>query len=208
MHRKAAQTTPDKPLSFKAERILNAALRLFTERGYSATSMDVIAASANVSKTTVYAHFANKEQLFAAMVRRECERCVHQMAIPDDLHNLELRTALTRIARTFLDILMAPRILTILRIVIAEVRRFPELGRIYYDSGPRIALDGVAHYLERACNSGLIEAQDVRLAAAQFVGMLRGDLFLRRMVGIDETEDLKRIADAAVETFLKAYGSE
>jgi TetR/AcrR family transcriptional regulator, mexJK operon transcriptional repressor len=101
---------------------------------------------------------------------------------------------------------MAPRILTILRIVIAEVRRFPELGRIYYDSGPRIALDGVAHYLERACNSGLIQAQDARLAAAQFLGMLRGDLFLRRMLGIGETKDLKRIADAAVETFLKAYG--
>jgi hypothetical protein len=38
--------------------------------------------------------------------------------------------------------------------------------------------------------------------------MLRGDLFLRRMLGIDETEDLNRISNAAVETFLKAYGLE
>jgi hypothetical protein len=48
------------------------------------------------------------------------------------------------------------------------VRRCPDLGGIYCDSEPRVALDGVAHYLERACNSGLIQAQDVRLAVAQF----------------------------------------
>lgn len=200
-----AQTTPHTPLSPKAERVLNAAMRLFTEHGYGATSMDAVAVGAGVSKATVYAHFANKQKLFAAVVRSECRRAIEQMAIPDDVHDLDLRAALTRIARTFLEVAMTPRKLAIFRVVIAEVRRFPELGPIFYDSGPRVTLEGLVRYLNRARNSGLIQADDTELAAYQFLGMLRGDLYLRRLLGLTEIGNPLRAADATVEAFLRIY---
>ncbi len=58
----------------KVESILAAATRTFLAGGFGAVSMDTIAREAGVSKATVYAHFAGKEDLFGAMVGRVCER--------------------------------------------------------------------------------------------------------------------------------------
>jgi TetR/AcrR family transcriptional repressor of mexJK operon len=61
------------PTAGKAESILAAAKRMFLEGGFGAVSMDAIAREAGVSKATVYAHFAGKEELFGAVIGRECE---------------------------------------------------------------------------------------------------------------------------------------
>src|SRR5262245_33864929 len=58
----------------KAESILAAAKQSFLAAGFGAVSMDTIAREAGVSKATVYAHFSGKEELFGAVVGRECER--------------------------------------------------------------------------------------------------------------------------------------
>lgn len=207
MQQRLTEPESETPLSPKAEQVLNAAQQLFTGSGFEATSMDAVAVVAHVSKATVYAHFENKERLFAAMVQRECRRCMAQMAIPDDMHELELRAALTQIARTFLEIAMSPRIMAVIRVVIAEVPRFPELGEIFYDSGPRVTADGIVRYLNRARSFGLIHVQDTRLAAYQFLGMLRGDLHLRRLLGMTDDADLERIAASAVEAFMRTYAA-
>ena len=55
----------------KAESILAAAKRTFLAAGFGAVSMDTIAREAGVSKATVYAHFAGKEELFGAVIGRE-----------------------------------------------------------------------------------------------------------------------------------------
>ena len=56
------------------ESILAAAKRAFLAAGFGAVSMDTIAREAGVSKATVYAHFGSKEELFGAVIERECER--------------------------------------------------------------------------------------------------------------------------------------
>ena len=60
--------------------VLDAALRLFVERGYDATSMDAIAQAAGVTKPVVYACYPSKEELFAALLDREEERTLRQIA--------------------------------------------------------------------------------------------------------------------------------
>ena len=62
------------PAGGKAESILAAAKRTFLAAGFGAVSMDSIAREARVSKATVYAHFGSKEELFGAVIERECER--------------------------------------------------------------------------------------------------------------------------------------
>ena len=53
----------------RPEEITAAALELFTERGYAATRLEDVAARAGISKGTLYLYFANKEELFKAVVR-------------------------------------------------------------------------------------------------------------------------------------------
>src|SRR5947207_3493355 len=73
--------------------VLDAALRLFVERGYRATSMDAIAAAAGVTKPVVYACYPGKQELFRALLDREEERLLEQIgtALPSelDLGNIE-----------------------------------------------------------------------------------------------------------------------
>lgn len=204
--RKGSKATKPRT-SPKAEKVLDAAQRVFSQYGYGATSMDTLAQVAGVSKATIYAHFGSKKALFAAMVSAECRRSMSEMAIPAEDDSRDVEEALTRIGRNFLRLILRPRVLAIFRVVIAETPRFPDLGRIFYASGPQLALSGVARYLEQARRQGLIATDDPQLAAHQFLGMLRGDLHLRGLLGIQETgaAQVQGIADQAVAAFLRAY---
>src|SRR5215475_4527475 len=77
--------------------VLKAALRLFLEQGFGATSMDAIARAAGVSKATLYAHVKSKEELFAAITASCAERLMS--ANPDFEHVADVRTELLRFAR-------------------------------------------------------------------------------------------------------------
>ncbi|KEZ78128.1 TetR/AcrR family transcriptional regulator [Salinisphaera hydrothermalis] len=195
--------------SKKAEQVLDAARRLFVEHGFGATNMDALAAAAGVSKATIYAHYESKEVLFAATARRECRRAVARMAIGDDLvAHRSLEEALTHIGRAFLDTLMSPEIVGLLRMVIAESTRFPELGQIYYDSAPGQTLTSVTCYLDRARRQGWLIDCDTRRAAEQFLSLLRGDLHMRILLGQspDAAERDPAIAEA-VATFTARYAT-
>ncbi|EPN63565.1 TetR family transcriptional regulator, partial [Pseudomonas syringae pv. actinidiae ICMP 19096] len=63
-------TEPMRLTDQKRESIVQAAIAEFGDRGFEITSMDRIAARAEVSKRTVYNHFPSKEELFAEMLQR------------------------------------------------------------------------------------------------------------------------------------------
>lgn len=193
----------------KREQVLDAAKRLFIDRGYGATSMDAIAAAACVSKATVYAYLDGKQALFAAVTERECRRVTARMEIPDDVETLALQPALERIAESFLDAIFAPESLALLRMVLAECGRFPALGQIFYDCAPGLTLSSVASYLERMHDLERIDVADCACAAGQFLGALRGDLHLRAALGLPvERRALAGHAAEAVETFVARYAIE
>ena len=110
----------------KTEKILEAAGQLFREQGYGAVSMDQIARDAGVSKATVYAHFESKERLFAAIVEHGCTTYL-EGTVPAVQQLDDMREALTRIARSIENFLLAPKTLGIYRVIIAESPRFPEM---------------------------------------------------------------------------------
>ncbi|MCG5530606.1 TetR/AcrR family transcriptional regulator [Halorhodospira halochloris] len=57
-----------------AERIIDAAKRMFAEAGYDAVSIRDIAAAAGVSKANVFHHFASKEELYQEALHRSCAK--------------------------------------------------------------------------------------------------------------------------------------
>lgn len=192
----------------KAEKILLAATQVFMEQGYGATSMDAVARGAGVSKATVYAHFSSKEQLFAEIVRGECRRHAQAMAAPD-IGACRVEEALYRIGLNFLTFVVKPRTLAIFRVVVAETPRFPELGQIFYESGPSIIAGELSALLAEMARAGRLAVEDPELAAEQFFGMLRGNLRLRCLLGVSpdvSTEAIEQAVRAGVTAFLRAYG--
>jgi len=195
------------PRNPKAERIIRAALRVFLEQGFEGASMDRVAGLAGVSKATVYAHFDSKESLFAAIMERETRRRA-QAIVPPMSIDLPIREALKRAGESFLRFVACEESVRTLRVVAAESARFPELGQLFFDSGPAVTWRALTEFFERAADAGQLDVPDPGLAAEQFMAAATGQSHLRRVLGLrpamTEGEIRKRV-DQAVDLICRAY---
>jgi TetR/AcrR family transcriptional regulator, mexJK operon transcriptional repressor len=195
------------PTAGKAESILAAAKRMFLESGFGAVSMDAIAREAGVSKATVYAHFAGKEELFGAVIGRECEHYFAGFSA-GELDPGDARASLTTLGRRFLDLLLSPDAIALHRLILGEVSRFPELGQVFWQAGPERNLTQIETFLRAAAAAGSVDVADPRHAAEQFVGLVRGEIQLRHLLRLETTVEKAKIdalVEAAVDTFLRAF---
>lgn len=192
--------------------IREAAERLFLEKGYQGASMDEIAAAAQVSKQTIYTHFASKDDLFADLVLANAERVEEFIAMMDRTlaePGPDLAGALMKVARAYLRIVVRPDVLRLRRLVLSEASRFPELARTYYDRVPGRVLGELSRIFGRLASEGRLHFDDSRLAADHFAWLTLGLPLDRGMFQVDEDAapdaDLDRIADSAVRVFMAAY---
>jgi TetR/AcrR family transcriptional repressor of mexJK operon len=193
----------------KAESILAAAKRSFLAAGFGAVSMDTIAREAGVSKATVYAHFAGKEELFGAVIDRECERYFARFSA-GELDPRDVRASLTVLGRRFLELLLSPDGIALHRIILGEVTRFPGLGQVFWHVGPERQRVQIEAFLKSAVASGTLDLADTRLAAEQFVSLVRGDVQLRHLLRLETDADrqgMSAAVEGAVATFLHAFES-
>lgn len=195
----------------KHKAILEAATTVFLSRGYNRASMDEIAATAGVSKQTVYKHFADKQALFAEIVLATTDqmnaivRLVSTALADSDNPQRDL----AMLARRFLIALMEPRLLRLRRLVISNADRFPDVGRAWYEQGFERALATMATCFKRLADRGLLRLDDPLLAANHFVGMLLWIPVNRAMfTGNYQSSkaDLEHYAEEAVRSFLAGYG--
>ncbi len=153
---------------------------------------------------TVYRHFRNKELLFAGVISELCRRIVD-----DDLESLlELapREALRSFAERVVAITFAGETVELHRIVVAESRRFPKLGRLFYQSGPQACIDMLEQYLQRH-RPRAWSRNDARRHAEEFLDLIRGYPHLRLLLGIVERpsqRELRTRIDSAIRNLLAA----
>jgi len=193
----------------KAESILAAAKRSFLAAGFGAVSMDTIAREASVSKATVYAHFAGKEELFGAVIDRECERYFARFSA-GELDPRDVCASLTVLGRRFLELLLSPDGIALYRIILGEVTRFPRLGEVFWRAGPERQRIQIEAFLKSAVAAGTLALDDTRLAAEQFVSLVRGDVQLHYLLRLEADADRRGInvaVEGAVATFLQAFAS-
>lgn len=108
---------------------MQGALRTFLSYGYSA-SMDAIAAEAGVAKQTLYSYFNNKEDLFAALMDRLLEHFV-DAGMTTELRSLPTQAFLRKLAQITLSQMDDWEYVSMLRLVIGESGRFPQLAEVY-----------------------------------------------------------------------------
>lgn len=183
--------------------IVEAAIREFLDQGFAATSMDAIAARAGVSKRTVYNHYPAKLDLFRAVVAglyeglEAPERTGLGADQPPD-------QALPAFARAVLAHLRRPDNMALLRLVIAERHRVPELGLGEQAGGRGPALATLEAYLADQDRRGTLKVPRPRLAAQQFLGGIKEGVYWPALLGLAVVEDDDAIA-AALAAFLAAY---
>ena len=215
---KHSSTIPSSSVKTRSARkhsaILDAATTVFLRNGYRGTSMDEIAASARVSKQTVYKHFADKETLFSAIVTAAVEAAGDPVL--EDVEALgdsdDLEADLRALARRQLGQVVQPRLLQLRRLVIGEANRFPDLGRAFYDRGAGRSTAALSAAFERLTARGRLRADDPELAAAHFSWLVMAPAVNRPMLlgddAIPTAAELDRYAEGGVRAFLAAYGPD
>ncbi len=187
--------------------ILEAALRVFAAQGYSGTAMDTVAAEAGVTKPTLYSYFPSKEALFQAMMldKRDLMLDVFDHPSPSgmvaDLHGF---------AWAYADTVMRPDMLSLARLIIGEVTRFPEIGRAYQASGPDHLLRGIMRYLEGQRAAGRLAFDDAELAAQDLWGLILSAPRTQALHIPDAIPDrrvLHRYITNGLRVFLRAYST-
>jgi TetR/AcrR family transcriptional repressor of mexJK operon len=196
----------------KRQAIIDAATQLFLSKGYQGTSMDEIAASAAVSKQTVYKNFADKERLFSDIILGTLDAVAEPFATEilalTGTENVE--KDLGTLARRYVAAVLQPRVVQLRRLIIGESGRLPALTRTYYEQAPERTLTRLADCFQQLADRGLLTIDDPLLAAGHFAFLILGrPLDKALFYGHEETlaaAELEHFADAGVRVFLAAYG--
>ncbi|MBL7499057.1 TetR/AcrR family transcriptional regulator [Frankia sp. CNm7] len=197
-----------RPTSAEAARLdtalKEAALRLFLERGYEATSLDEIAALAGTTKQSLYARFRSKQELFATVLSWATERPDWPIPEPGEVSlPANLEAALLAVAESAVRRVLDPRMVALTRLAIAQADRFPEVARRTYRMWPR--QKAVANLLREHAASGTIQVNDADLAAEHFLGMVAVTPARMASFGIQHSpEEQRRRVEDAVRLFLRA----
>src|ERR1700683_829429 len=201
------QIHPGDEDSAKRRQIIAGAHAVFLAQGFDAASMNDIARAAGVSKGTLYVYFDNKEQLFQAIVQEEC--LFHaETTFNLDPDNHDVEGTLTRVGVAYVEFLCQPEKASALRTVVAIADRMPEIGRIFYETGPAVGIARVADYLRTQTQAGVLAVEDFEIAASQFMEACKATLVLPVLFNFAEApapERIRYVVDIAVKTFLAAY---
>ena len=193
--------------SAKRRQVLDGARRVFLADGFDGASMNDIARVAGVSKGTLYVYFNSKEELFEALIREDRKQQAERIVFPAD--DGDPRLALASFGRQLIALMTQPELIAQVRIVIAATAKFPSLGRVFYESGPRYGEIKLAERLEVWRAQGLLQFTDGRLAARQFIDLCKSGVFHGCLFGVAAAtpEAIAESVDAAVEVFVRAYGA-
>jgi TetR/AcrR family transcriptional repressor of mexJK operon len=161
----------------KRERIHRAAQILFMQHGFEATSMDAIAVAAEVSKPTLYRYYQNKEALFIAVLEQLAVGHLSESALlalrDRPMHNLStLEQALTLWAQETVKNITHPMYIGLVRLLIAELPRFPHLGSLFAQAVPQQGGAFLKGILESARQHGVIVVDDLELVMRLLAGSL------------------------------------
>lgn len=203
-----ARTRQNPEDSHKRALILQTASKMFMSQGYTSVSMDMLADAAPVSKRTLYNHFKDKKALFTAVMEGRCALLFDKLE--KSLHGKEsVEKTLTSIANQFLDLVMAQDSVNLYRTAITESQHFPELGSLFYESGPKRAKAVLASYFRMLADRGELAIANPDLASGMFLNMLTGRIHMQRLLGVKKNvtaREKKDIVEYAVSVFL--YGQE
>ena len=189
----------------RRDQILDAARDIFLRESYTGASMESVARQAGVSKQTIYNHFANKDELFRALVLDICARYTLALGEPTQVLDREPEDVLAHFGETVLRQSSCPDTMHLHRLLQLEGRNHPSLAESFYKFGPDRTARWLTQYLEAQVERGRLQVDEPRVAAEQFVTMLMGHLRLRHLLGLTGVpgkEERARYVASAVKIFL------
>ena len=187
----------------RPRQILDAAIELFCELGFEATRLEDIADRAGVSKATIYLYFESKEDLFFALIRENIVPMVDQTISQMEKFEGRASDFLRFKAQNLGHALAYTSHGAILKLVVAEARRFPEIADYFRTEVPERGIENLAKLIQRGIDDGEFRPCDTKTAAALFMFPLLMNGIWMNSLGPDPLIDPGLIIKMHCENFIR-----
>lgn len=193
----------------RRQELIDIAEQIFLERGFAATTMQLIAERAGASKETLYRHFDSKEVLFAEIVGRKAHRISGSEGAL--ARKAPAATVLLEFGTSLLHVILTGEGTFLFKMVVSEACRTPQLGDLFYDRGPGLTVGRLTEYIAAAAVRGELACDDPLVAARLFLGAVISHFHVRRLVQSTwkppTEKEITRHVEAATSMFLARYGA-
>ena len=184
--------------------LISVAAKLFEEEGFSAVSMNRIAATAGVGKDTLYARFANKEALFFAVIDRQAQQ--HRSTCPAlEGSDMPVEQALALYAQWIVQASSSPGAISRNLLFYREGQRFPQLGEIFMTSFDTMFVAPTEKYFaflkERGAYKGIAAEKLARLFCNAVLSTLNNRLIVRH--DMPAPREIRQHIDMVVHIFTR-----
>lgn len=184
-------------------KILEAATELFLRDGYGATSIDSILERSGGSKATLYSYFPTKDDLFRAVIDEVLASAQH----PQLETSADPRTTLIEFSVQRLEVLFSAKHHALLRLIIAERERFPDLAKMYYERAPLRSRAMLTSYFTELERRQVIDAGTAEEAAEFLIGMMVHWWVMEALLlgNSPSSEAIRQRSTRVVDRFLAAF---
>jgi TetR/AcrR family transcriptional regulator of autoinduction and epiphytic fitness len=190
----------------KREAILNAAKEAFQEFGVQNTSMDKLSAMAQVSKRTVYNHFASKEAIVMELLSELWRQAMAEEQI-SGLNSLPIDKQLESLLESEIRVVTAPQYIELAKVALGHYFYKPEELK---EQQAKMSKKDTAIYtwLGKQVEQGKLQIDDVTLAGTQLHSLVKGSAFWPQILGMQpslEEHEVKALAASTTQLFLSQY---
>lgn len=194
----------------RPDEISAAALALFVEKGYANTRLEDVATRAGVSKGTVYLYFANKQELFKAVVREGLVSPISEVRELIDRYEGKAFDLLDMVLHGWWERIGSKPVSGIPKLIVAEARNFPEIAEFYLAEVVRPGLDAIVRIIDNGIAAGEFRRVDARhIAQLVFAPTLLVSCWCNSLAPFDpEGMDPLRLIDEHLELLRRGLARE
>jgi len=202
---RAGRPTADE-LERRKLKVMEVATDMFVNRGFAGTTLLDIAKQAGVATRTLYQHFGDKEAIFREVIFARDNASIEKPTVEDDD---DLVSALTRTARYSMEVSLRTRSIELMRLMIAESARFPDLmSKVTNTIFTRFKAN-VAAVFRQLCERGFIPEGDHDQSAELFVDLMLGNSTVMIYFGWRSARPTVEDVAVKVDLFIKGrFGSD
>lgn len=192
----------------RPEEILDAALHEFTVRGYSGTRLDDVASRAGISKGLVYVYFRTKEELFKAVVRTFLVPLVESLRVEVETSDQSAEALIRGPLLKTMKRVAASRAGDLLRLMIAEGPKHPDLTAFYHEQIVSRGLDLIRSIIARGIERGEFVGSPLQDFPQLVIAPVLMALVWRLLLERHRPLDAERLLDAHIDILLAALRKE
>lgn len=186
--------------------ILDAAQELFYHQGFDETSLAMIIKQTGGSRRSIYDEFGNKQGLLMAVVQRQVTRQSKTLTLIN--RDVEVKEALNQVCFKFVQGMLSPELISLFRLVVQQVVKFPELGEMINEKGLMAGVMPLVDYLSWLNEQKILSIENCYFSAQMLLEVAKGPLHTRSLLLPNKKisdEVIKQQVDQTVTVFLNAH---